>query len=341
MHKHQNLFSSFDLAPNITLKNRIVMAPLIQRTACDRGIPDSRMFDFYAMRANAGLIITEATMISENARSYSNMPGIYTKSQIDHWRKIVKEIHLREGKTFIQLWHPGRISHRNLLQGKQPLAPSKIRAKGKIPWSDLDYDIPIEMTQSEIGEITHSYENAAQNTLSSEFDGVEIHAANGYLLEQFLRDETNKRNDRYGGASANKVSFPLKVIDAVIKKVGPNKVGVRISLEHSSTLAFNEIDLETYITFIQRLNEYPLAYIHLSSENDFVTNPILNCRPSQFLKLHTKHPLIVCGSYDPALAENALRANTCDLVSFGRLFLKHANLVNEIRSGSYSNNKKE
>lgn len=338
MHKFEKLFSQFNLSKKLCLKNRIVMAPLIQRTACELGIPDNRMFDFYSHRADAGLIITEATMISEDARSYSNMPGIYTESQNYSWRKIVKEVHNKDGKIFMQLWHPGRISHRKLLQGKQPLAPSKIKAEGKIPWSALEYDDPVEMNESHIDEVVHSYEIAAQKAIGAGFDGIEIHAANGYLLEQFLRDETNKRTDNYGGSSEKKILFPLKVIEAVVKKIDPNKVGLRISIEHTNVLGFNDIDLLTYIFFIQQLNEYPLAYIHLSSNNDFIINPILKCRPSQFLKSYTKHPLIACGSYDPELAENALNANSCDLVSFGRLFLKYSNFVEKIKNDPRSIN---
>jgi 2,4-dienoyl-CoA reductase-like NADH-dependent reductase (Old Yellow Enzyme family) len=245
MHKAEKLFSQFNLSQNLCLKNRIVMAPLIQRTACKQGIPDNRMLEFYSQRANAGLVITEATMISEDARSYSNMPGIYTELQTACWKNIVKGIHDKEGKVFIQLWHPGRISHRNLLQGKQPLAPSKIKAHGKIPWSDLDYDEPKEMKEFDMARVICSYEDAAQKAIEAGFDGIEIHAANGYLLEQFLREETNKRKDKYGGTPKRKSLFPLKIIDAVIKKIGSNKVGVRVSLEHSNNLAFNSADVTT------------------------------------------------------------------------------------------------
>jgi N-ethylmaleimide reductase len=334
MHKTEKLFSQFNISQKLCLKNRIVMAPLIQRTACELGIPDSKMFDFYSLRADAGLIITEATMISESARSYSNMPGIYTESQCYFWKKIVEEIHGKNGKIFIQLWHPGRISHRHLLGGKQPLAPSKIKAEGKIPWSDLEFDEPMEMNESDINHVIHSYVTAAQNAVDTGFDGIEIHAANGYLLEQFLRDDANKRLDKYGGTPEKKTQFPLKVIEAVIKKIGYHRVGVRVSLEDvdSKSLRFNDVDVSTYASFLQQLNEYPLAYIHLSSNNDFIINPILKCRPSQFLKSHTKHPLIACGSYNPELAEKAINDAACDLVSFGRLFLKYSNLVDVVKN---------
>lgn len=332
MNKYKKLLSPFNLAPELSLKNHIIMAPLIQRAVREDGIPNKSMLDFYAQRASAGLIIAEATMISENARAYSRMPGIYNELQLNYWKKIVEAVHAKEGKIFIQLWHPGRISHRSLLFGKQPVAPSPIKANGKIPWSDLDYDMPITMTEFDIDEIIHSFEYAAQNAISVGFDGIEIHAANGYLLEQFLRDETNKRSDKYGGAPTNKVAFPLRIIDAVIKKVGNKKIGVRISLESSNTLKFQAKDIETYVIFIQKLNKYPLAYLHLSSDNDFTLSPVLKCRPSQFLKLYTAHPLIACGSYNPELAEDALRENKCDLVSFGRPFLKNSDFVNKVIS---------
>ena len=308
------------------------MAPLIQRTAYNLGVPSVEMFDFYSKRAGAGLIIAEATMISEDARSYSNMPGIYTKSQKCSWEKIVKEIHDKNGKIFIQFWHPGRLSHRSLLQGKQPLAPSKVKADGKIPWSNLEFDEPKEMNESDIDNVINSYVVAAQEAVDVGFDGIEIHAANGYLLEQFLRDETNKRIDKYGGTPKAKTLFSLKVIGAVIKKIGHNKVGVRVSLEEINKLNFNKTDILTYTYFLQQLNEYPMAYVHLSSDDDFVKNSILKCRPSQFLRLHTRHPLIACGSYNPELAEKALSEGTCDLVSFGRLFLRYSNFVDLIRN---------
>lgn len=329
-YKAEKLFSRFNLSKELCLKNRIVMAPLIQRTACEFGIPDNRMFDFYSERADAGLIITEATMISADARSYSNMPGVFTEPQCFSWRKIVEEIHNKDGKVFMQLWHPGRVSHRFLLQGKRPLAPSKIKATGKIPWSDLEYDEPIEMNESDINTVINSYVIAAQKAIDIGFDGIEIHASNGYLLEQFLRDESNKRIDLYGGTPEKKNRFPLKVIESVIKKIGNNKVGVRISLEHSNVLSFNDKDVVTYASFLKQLNHYPIAYIHLSSNDDFILNPILKCRPSQFLKSYTQHSLIACGSYDPERAEQAINANLCDLVSFGRLFLKYSNLVDLI-----------
>lgn len=332
MHKAEKLLSQFNLSQKLCLKNRMVLAPLIQRTACELGIPDNKMFDFYSLRADAGLIITEATMISKCARSYSNMPGIYTESQSYFWEKIVKEIHAKNGKIFIQLWHPGRISHRHLLEGKQPLAPSKVKAEGKIPWSDLEFDEPIEMDESDINHVIHSYITAAQKAIDIGFDGIEIHAANGYLLEQFLREDTNRRIDEHGGAPEKKARFPLKVIEAVIQKIGQNRVGVRVSLEDSNSLRFHDVDIPTYMSFLQQLNEYPIAYIHLSSNNDFVTNPVLKCRPSQFLKSHIKHPLIACGSYSPELAEKALNDGSCDLVSFGRLFLKYSNLVDAVKN---------
>lgn len=330
MNKYKKLLSPFNLNPEIILKNHIVMAPLIQRAIREDGVPDKNMFDFYDQRASAGLIITEATMISEDARAYSRMPGIYNELQLNYWKKIVESVHAKEGKIFIQLWHPGRISNRDLLNGKQPLAPSSVKAHGKIPWSDLDYDIPKAMNEFDIDRVVNLFKSAAQNAISIGFDGIEIHAANGYLLEQFLREETNKRNDKYGRTASNKAVFPLRVVDAVTKKVGNKKVGVRISVENSNTLKFNAQDVETYIFFIRKLNEYPLAYLHLSSDNDFVISSILKCCPSHFLKLYTSHPLIACGSYTPELAEEALRENKCDLVSFGRSFLKNKNFVDKL-----------
>lgn len=330
MDKYHALLSPYVLPSGVVLKNRIVVAPLIQRTADEQGVPDRNTLDFYLQRASAGLIIAGATMISETTKAYSNMPGIYHEQQLNAWRNIVAALHAEGGKIFIQLWHPGRISHRSLLQGRQPLAPSPVKAHGKILWSELDYDMPVAMTEEDMREVIHDFEHAASNAMSVGFDGVEIHSANGYLLEQFLREETNKRRDAYGGSSINKINFPLQVIDAVNKKIGAQHVGVRLSVETSSTLEFKKEDIETYLTLLSKLNAYSLAYIHLSSENDLVSNPILQCRPSHFLKRHTVLPLIVCGSYTPNAAEDALRKKACDLVAFGRPFLENSHFLEEV-----------
>lgn len=216
---------------DLSLKNRIVMAPLTRSRSSDDGVPPDFAAAYYAQRAGAGLVITEATNISPQAVGYALTPGIWSDEQVEAWRPIVQSVHDRGGLFFLQLWHTGRISHPDLQGGALPVAPSAIKPVGQAFTKDgmKDHVTPRALATDEIPTIVEDYRLAASNAKGAGFDGVEVHSANNYLLEQFVRDSTNLRTDRYGGSIENRLRFPLEVIDAVVGVWGAGRVGVRLS----------------------------------------------------------------------------------------------------------------
>ena len=217
---------------DLELPNRIVMAPLTRNRAAEDGVPTPLMAEYYAQRSSAGLIISEATQISAQGQGYARTPGIYTKAQTAGWALVTNAVHTCNGRIFLQLWHVGRISHTSLQPGGgPPVAPSAIRAKAQtfVDGGFTDVSEPRALETNEIQEIVTAFATAAKKALSAGFDGVEVHAANGYLIDQFLRDGSNKRTDEYGGSVENRTRFLVEVMQAVIKEVGADVVGVRIS----------------------------------------------------------------------------------------------------------------
>ncbi|MEO7343755.1 MAG: alkene reductase [Methylotenera sp.] len=329
MEKHTlDLFSPTNLGA-ISLKNRMVMAPLTRNRAAEGGIPQPINVTYYEQRATAGLIVTEATPISEMAHGYPALPGIYTDAQVAGWKKVTDAVHAKGGKIVLQLWHVGRISHPTLLpNGALPVAPSAIKPAGQaFTYQGLvDYVQPRALDISELPAIIQDYVHATKCSLAAGFDGVEIHAANGYLLDQFLRDGTNKRTDQYGGSVENRARLLLEVTKAVVDTAGADKVGVRISPVNP----FNDMQdsnpqaLFNYVA--DALGKFNLAYLHAveggihgggeSDSFDFVA-----------LRKHFKGPYMANLAYDKASGNAAISSGHADVIAYGVPFIANPDLV--------------
>lgn len=328
-----DVFSPVDLGP-YSLKNRFVMAPLTRNRAGAGNVPQPLNAEYYAQRAGAGLIISEASQISEMAQGYPATPGIHSPEQIEGWRSVTGAVHRENGLIFLQLWHVGRISHSSLLPGRaKPVAPSALRPNGETFTLEglVPFETPRALETEEIPGIVEDYAKAARNAMAAGFDGVEIHAANGYLIDQFLRDGTNKRTDRYGGSLENRMRLLREVTEAVIREIGPQKVGVRLSPENT----FNDIsDIDPQGTFnavADMLGGYGLLYLHVV-EGDFVTGERkLDYRE---LKDRFKGPYMANGGYDLGRSVKSVDQGDADLISMGKPFLANPDLVERLRKGA-------
>lgn len=324
---------------DLHLSNRIVMAPLTRSRSNDAGVPPEFAADYYAQRADAGLIISEATNISAQARGYALTPGIWTAAQVESWQRVTRAVHKGHGKMFLQLWHTGRISHPDLHGGELPVAPSAIRPEGQAFTNDglKDHLTPRALETDEIPAIVEDYRHAAQCAKDAGFDGVEIHSANNYLLEQFLRDSTNKRTDRYGGSIENRLRFPLEVVRVVTGVWGGGKrVGIRIS--PATTMPGNApLDsdvMATYGTYVDALSEIGLLYIHDIEGVTQLTRDVPADVDFAVLRRRFSGAYIANNRYTLKLAEKVLAEGNADLFSFGRPFLANPDLVNRLRTGA-------
>lgn len=322
-----DLFTPIELG-SIALRNRIVMAPLTRNRAGEGNVPQDMNVEYYAQRASSGLIITEATPISEMGHGYPATPGIHTADQIEGWKKVVQAVHGRGGKIVLQLWHVGRISHPSLLPNNAlPVAPSAIKPAGQAyTYQGLqDFVTPRALETAELPGIVAEYVQATKNALEAGFDGVEIHAANGYLLDQFLRDGTNKRSDRYGGDVANRARLLLEVVQNVADVAGADRTGVRISPLNP----FNDIaDSDPQATFnhvARALNPFGLAYLHVVEGGSHG----LATPPFDFVALRKAFEGAYMANlgYDKASANAALAESRADCVAFGVPFIANPDLV--------------
>ncbi len=313
-----------------TLLNRIVMAPMTRCRAIGN-IPNSIMEKYYEQHSQAGLIITEGTSPSPNGLGYARIPGIFNKQQVDGWRKITNAVHGNGGKIFIQLMHCGRISHPlNMTEGTQIMAPSAINAAGQM-WTDAeelqDYPIPKEMTSEDIAATKIEYIVAAKNAMEARFDGVELHGANGYLLEEFLSPVSNNRKDNYGGSIENRCRFVIEVVSAVAETIGKEKTGIRLSPYGvaSDMPHYPEIDA-TYDYLSKQLNELGIAYIHIV-DHSAMGAPAVPGEIKKLIHRNFKNTIILCGGYDKEKAEAAIEGGLADLIAFGRPFINNPDLV--------------
>lgn len=321
-----DLFSTIKLGP-YTLANRIVMAPLTRNRAGEGNVPTLLNAKYYAQRASAGLIISEASQISPQGVGYPATPGIHSPQQVAGWREVTNVVHEQNGHIFLQLWHVGRISHPSLQpDNARPVAPSAIKPQGEaFTYTGLQpFETPRALETDEIAGIVQDYLTAAHNALQAGFDGVEIHAANGYLIDQFLRDGTNQRTDQYGGSLENRLRFLREVTHAVTQAIGADKVGVRLSPENS----FNDIrDSQPQVTFntvAAMLSEYGLAYLHVV-EGDVTTSQA--ALDYQQLRKAFGGVYMANGGYDLARAQQAIQTGTADMVAFGKLYIANPDLV--------------
>lgn len=333
------LFSKTTLG-TLVLQNRLVMAPMTRSRAIGN-IPNELMAEYYAQRASAGLIVTEGTSPSPNGLGYARIPGIFSTAQVAGWRRVTDAVHARGAKVFMQLMHTGRIGHAlNLPAGARVLAPSAVAAAGEI-YTDAEgmkpNAVPLEMTGEDIGAAIEEFARAAQNAVAAGCDGVELHGANGYLLEQFIRPNSNLRTDRYGGPIENRARFVLDAVEAVIVAIGKDKVGIRLS----PFGVFNDMPpydaMETDYTWLaQQLDMRGLAYIHLVDHSAMGAPPVPDSIKAAFRGAF-KGALILSGGYDAARAESDLAAGKCNLVAVGRPFISNPDLVARWKAGAALN----
>jgi N-ethylmaleimide reductase len=326
----------------LTLPNRIVLAPLTRSRAGQPGnVPTPLMAEYYTQRAGAGLIISEATNISQIAMGYALTPGIFTPEQIDGWRRVTESVHAAGGRMFLQLWHCGRMSHESLHPGEAPVAPSAIPCEqcqvfvvgadgrgGPTPVS-----APRELTVDEIRATVQDYASATRNALAAGFDGVEIHAANGYLIHQFLASNTNRRTDRYGGSLENRCRFLFEVMEAVLSEIPAGRVGVRLAPLFGLNGIADADPAETQGHVAARLNDLGIAYLHAAD-----TDVMRGAAPQMeailpFIRPRFRGPLMLNGAYDPQRAAAEISRGDADLVAFGRLYLANPDLPERIRAG--------
>lgn len=332
---HTDLFEPVALGP-ITLSNRVVMAPLTRSRAGAGDVPRAMNAEYYRQRATAGLIITEATQITQQGKGYAFTPGIYTDAQVEGWRLVTDAVHAEGGHIFLQLWHVGRISHPDLQPGGGlPVAPSAIKPGGKAftETGFQDHVTPRALETDEIPGIVADYAHAARCAKNAGFDGVEVHAANGYLLEQFIRDSTNKRTDRYGGPVENRIRFPLEVVEAVVGVWGGDRVGIRLSptAPQVGDIPLDSDPMGTYGALLDGLRPYDLVYLH---EIEGATQANRDEPPgfsSQGLRAKFGGLYMANNMFDRDLALRTRRENLADLVCFGRPFIGNPDLVERLR----------
>jgi len=333
------LFSPATLGP-LTLQNHLVMAPMT-RSRATGNIPNELMATYYAQRATAGLIITEGVSPSPNGLGYPRIPGIFSEAQVDGWKLITDAVHAQGGKIVIQFMHCGRIAHPlNLPPGARVIGPSSIAAAGEM-FTDAEGMQPIAtpqaMTEADIAATVEEFAHAASNAMAAGFDGVELHGANGYLLEQFLRPTSNQRTDSYGGSIDNRARFVLEVVDAAIKAIGRDRVGIRLS----PFGAFNDMPVydqmeADYTELVHRLDDRGLLYIHLVDHSSMGAPPVPSSMKSTFREVF-EGSLILSGGYDAERAERDLADGKADLIAVGRPFLANPDLVARWRTGAAEN----
>src|SRR6201991_507773 len=330
------LFEPYKLGP-ITLPNRLAMAPLTRNRAVPPGmVPSALAVDYYGQRASAGLLVSEATQVSQQGQGYQDTPGIYSKEQVAGWRKVTDRVHERGGRIFLQLWHVGRISHVSLQANNQaPVAPSAIPAKGKtfVGGTFADVSAPRALALEEIPGIIESFRKGAANALAAGFDGVEVHGANGYLLEQFAKDGTNKRTDAYGGSIENRAKLMLEVAKAVAAEAGPNRTGIRISPVTPANDISDSNPQPLYDYIVDHLSALKLTFIHVI---EGATGGPRDIAPFDYGSLRKlfKGAYIANNGYDFDLANKVLSANAADLIAFGKPFISNPDLVERLKAGA-------
>lgn len=337
--KYKNLFSNYNLN-EIQLKNRFLMAPMTRSRATEpNDVPNELMAKYYAQRASAGLIITEATQISLQGKGYARTPGIYSKEQIEGWKLTTSAVHNAGSNIFLQLWHVGRISSAKV-NGMQPIGPSNLIANNtKVYIFDgaangdatfISVDEPREMNKIDINNVVQEFVQGAKNAIESGFDGVEIHCANGYLIDQFLRSNSNKRTDEYGGTKENRIRLLIQITKAIVDAIGKEKTGVRLS----PFISFKDMNdseiLETIMLASEELNKIGIAYIHLC-EADWDDAPQIPIDFRKKLRKVYKNTIIATGNKTPEEGETLLEQNLVDLIGFGRKFLTNPDYPERVR----------
>ncbi|MDP5291221.1 alkene reductase [Oceanimonas sp. CHS3-5] len=321
----------------VELNNRVLMAPLTRIRADADHVPTDLIVEHYAQRASAGLLIAEATMVMEGNSAFWREPGIYSEAQVAGWKKVTDAVHARGGKIFLQLWHGGRACHPLLNNGRVPVAPSALAITNDevhTPEGKKAYTVPRELRDDEIPAIVEGFKIAAENARRAGFDGVELHGANGYLLDQFLRDGSNLRTGPYGGPLENRARLLLEVLDAVVGVWGSDRVGVRLSPLNSFN-SMKDSDPVGLISWLaQRLNDYKLAYLHLM-RGDFLGEQQLDAVTPA--REHYRGNLILNMGYDREEANAAVQSGHAEAIAFGVPFIANPDLVERLQAGAELN----
>ena len=330
------LFSPFTLG-RTELRNRVVMAPMTRTRATADHVPTDLMATYYAQRAEAGLLVTEGTAPSPDGAGYARIPGLHNPAQVDAWRRVTDEVHRQGGRIFVQLMHTGRASHPlNMSAGARILAPSPVGLSRTL-WTDAlglqPLPVPAEMTEADIEQAISDFGAAAANALQAGFDGVELHGANGYLIDQFLNTASNRRADRWGGSIENRIRFPVAVAASVSARIGAGRTGMRVSPYG----AFNDMAPDpamdaVYERLAEALSRLGIVYIHLVDHGSMGLPPV---KPEikQAIRARFQGALILSGGYDRERAQADLAAGRGDLVAFGRPFISNPDLVARLRAG--------
>jgi N-ethylmaleimide reductase len=320
---------------SVKMRNRIVMAPMTRCRAINN-IPNDLMAKYYMQRSAAGLIVSEGTSPSPNGLGYARIPGIFSKEQIDAWKKITSAVHRGNGIIFLQIMHTGRMSHiLNMPRGAEILAPSAVKATGQM-WTDAkkmqDFQVPKVMSIIELKHTKTEYANAAINAKKARFDGVEIHAANGYLLEQFISPMSNLRTDNYGGSIIKRCRFVLEVVSAVAEAIGKDKTGIRLSPygTEGDMPVYNQIDA-TYQYLAEQLNRIGIAYIHIVDHSS-MGSPAVPFQLKKSIRTIFKNTIILSGGYDKNKAESDIESGLADMIAFGRPYINNPDLIERFKN---------
>lgn len=336
----QSLFQPITLGA-LTLKNRIVMPPMTRSRASQLGdVANHMMATYYAQRASAGLIVSEGTQISPTAKGYAWTPGIYTPEQIAGWRIVTEAVHAKNGVIFAQLWHVGRVTHPDNIGGQQPISSSALKAENVKVFVDngtdepgfVDVVAPRVMTKADIAQVIADYRQAALNAMAAGFDGIELHAANGYLINQFIDSEANNRSDEYGGSLENRLRFLDEVVAALVDAIGAERVGVRLAPLTTLNGTVDADPIVTYTAAAALLNKHRIVYLHIA-EVDWDDAPDTPRSFKQALREAYQGVLIYAGRYNAHTAEQAINDGLADMIGFGRPFIANPDLPERLKHG--------
>lgn len=332
-----NLFQTYVLNKTLSLKNRILMAPLTRCMADDELVPTQAMADYYGRRGEAGLIISEAVIIRPDGQGYPNTPGLFTPAQIDGWRVVTSAVHQSGGKIFAQLWHTGRVAHPHFYQatGSQDvMAPSAVGVEGSVPrMRELTYQIPKAVSVEEIAQLVSDYSQAAANAIDAGFDGVEIHGANGYLIDQFLHHDSNRRSDQYGLTPENMSRFALEVVDAIVARIGNDRTALRVSPGAYFNMAGDSRDRDVFDYLVPELEKRDLAFLHIGVFDDAMEFDYLGGRASSYVRSIYSKTLVGVGSFTAETGSKAIADDKFDLLAIGRPFIANPDYVERVRDG--------
>ncbi|TVQ85980.1 MAG: alkene reductase [Bacteroidetes bacterium] len=333
-----SLFEPFSLR-NIKLSNRIVMAPLTRRRADNPALAaDDMVALYYQQRATAGLIISEGSQISPQAYGYTGSPGCYTQAQMEGWKKVTETLHRAGGKIFLQLWHVGPFSHASLQPGnKAPVSASPVTPEGDVltPDGRVTYESSRAMTKDEIFQTVKEFALAAQNAIKAGFDGVEVHGAHAYIIDQFIMDGTNKRSDEFGGSVENRARFLFMILDEILKQIPSGRVGLRLSPRSVKKGMEDSTPDQTYGYIVNKLKDYNLAYLHIS---EMMTPEMRMENPNHSIIPYYREiyngTLISCGGHTLESANRMLENNEADLIAFGKPFISNPDLAERLRNNA-------